>query len=69
MDKLSRNDIMLMTTYIPLMLDDLKGCRDYTKLKEKWNLLLQNGGKGHELVNLYMKIKQKLPSDKVTKYP
>lgn len=68
-DKLSKDDVLQMGTYVPLMLEDLKGTKHLNRFQVKWDLLLKKGGMGHEIVDLYMKILQVLPEDKQKKYP
>lgn len=70
-EKLSKEDVLVMGRYIPLMLEDLLEAKSerYTQLKVKWDMFNKKGAMGHEIVNLYMLCREQLPEDKVVKYP
>lgn len=70
-DKLSKEDVLVMGRYIPLMLEDLRELHHshYTRFKVKWDKFNKKGAMGYEIVKLYMQIREQLPEDRVIKYP
>ena len=69
--KLSKDDVLAMGRYIPLMLEDLREeeSERYTQLQVKWDLYNKNGGMGYDITNLYLLCKEQLSDAKKVKYP
>lgn len=69
--KLSKDDVLAMGRYIPLMLEDLREEKSerYTQLQVKWDLYNKNGCMGYDITNLYLLCKEQLSEDKKVKYP
>lgn len=70
-NKLSKDDVLAMGRYIPLMLEDLREEKSerYTQLQVKWDLYNKNGCMGYDITNLYLLCKEQLSEDKKVKYP
>lgn len=69
--KLSKDDVLAMGRYIPLMLEDLREEKSerYTQLQVKWDLYNKNGCMGYDITNLYLLCKEQLSDAKKVKYP
>lgn len=69
--KLSKDDVMVMGRYIPLMLEDLREEKSerYTQLQVKWDWYNKHGCMGYDITNLYLLCKEQLSEDKKVKYP
>ena len=69
--KLSKDDVLAMGRYIPLMLEDLREeeSERYTQLQVKWDLYNKNGCIGYDITNLYLLCKEQLSDAKKVKYP
>lgn len=69
--KLSKDDVLAMGRYIPLMLEDLREekSESYTQLQVKWDLYNKNGCMGYDITNLYLLCKEQLSDAKKVKYP
>ena len=69
--KLSKDDVLAMGRYIPLMLEDLREEKSerYTQLQVKWDMYNKNGCMGYDITNLYLLCKEQLNEDKKVKYP
>ena len=69
--KLSKDDVLAMGRYIPLMLEDLREeeSERYTQLQVKWDLYNKNGCMGYDITNLYLLCKEQLSDAKKVKYP
>lgn len=69
--KLSKDDVLAMSRYIPLMLEDLREEKSerYTQLQVKWDLYNKNGCMGYDITNLYLLCKEQLSDAKKVKYP
>lgn len=69
--KLSKDDVLAMGRYIPLMLEDLREEKSerYTQLQVKWDMYNKNGCMGYDITNLYLLCKEQLSDDKKVKYP
>lgn len=70
-NKLSKDDVLAMGRYIPLMLEDLREEKSerYTQLQVKWDLYNKNGCMGYDITNLYLLCKEQLSDAKKVKYP
>ena len=70
-NKLSKDDVLAMGRYIPLMLEDLREEKSerYTQLQVKWDLYNKNGCMGYDITNLYLLCKEQLSEAKKVKYP
>lgn len=70
-NKLSKDDVLAMGRYIPLMLEDLREEKSerYTQLQVKWDLYNKNGCMGYDITNLYLLCKEQLSEGKKVKYP
>lgn len=70
-NKLSKDDVLVMGRYIPLMLEDLREEKSerYTQLQVKWDMYNKNGCMGYDITNLYLLCKEQLSGDKKVKYP
>lgn len=69
--KLSKDDVLAMGRYIPLMLEDLREEKSerYTQLQVKWDLYNKNGCMGYDITNLYLLCKEQLSDANKVKYP
>ena len=69
--KLSKDDVLAMGRYIPLMLEDLREEKSerYIQLQVKWDLYNKNGCMGYDITNLYLLCKEQLSDAKKVKYP
>ena len=69
--KLSKDDVLAMGRYIPLMLEDLREEKSerYTQLQVKWDMYNKNGCMGYDITNLYLLCKEQLSDAKKVKYP
>lgn len=69
--KLSKDDVMVMGRYIPLMLEDLREEKSerYTQLQVKWDWYNKHGCMGYDITNLYLLCKEQLSDAKKVKYP
>lgn len=69
--KLSKDDVLAMGRYIPLMLEDLREEKSerYMQLQVKWDLYNKNGCMGYDITNLYLLCKEQLSDAKKVKYP
>lgn len=69
--KLSKDDVLAMGRYIPLMLEDLREeeSERYTQLQVKWDMYNKNGCMGYDITNLYLLCKEQLSDAKKVKYP
>ena len=69
--KLSKDDVLAMGRYIPLMLEDLREEKSdrYMQLQVKWDLYNKNGCMGYDITNLYLLCKEQLSDVKKVKYP
>lgn len=69
--KLSKDDVLAMGRYIPLMLEDLieEKSERYMQLQFKWDLYNKNGCMGYDITNLYLLCKEQLSDAKKVKYP
>lgn len=69
--KLSKDDVLAMGRYIPLMLKDLREEKSerYTQLQVKWDMYNKNGCMGYDITNLYLLCKEQLSDAKKVKYP
>ena len=69
--KLSKEDVLAMGRYIPLMLEDLREEKSerYTQLQVKWDMYNKNGCMGYDITNLYLLCKEQLSDAKKVKYP
>ena len=69
--KLSKDDVLAMGRYIPLMLEDLREEKSerYTQLQVKWDWYNKNGCMGYDITNLYLLCKEQLSDAKKVKYP
>lgn len=69
--KLSKDDVLAMGRYIPLMLEDLREDKSerYMQLQVKWDLYNKNGCMGYDITNLYLLCKEQLSDAKKVKYP
>ena len=69
--KLSKDDVLAMGRYIPLMLEDLREeeSESYTQLQVKWDMYNKNGCMGYDITNLYLLCKEQLSDAKKFKYP
>lgn len=69
--KLSKDDVLVMGRYIPLMLEDLREEKSerYTQLQVKWDMYNKNGCMGYDITNLYLLCKEQLSDAKKVKYP
>lgn len=69
--KLSKDDVLAMGRYIPLMLEDLREEKSerYTQLQVMWDLYNKNGCMGYDITNLYLLCKEQLSDAKKVKYP
>lgn len=70
-NKLSKDDVLAMGRYIPLMLEDLREEKSerYIQLQVKWDLYNKNGCMGYDITNLYLLCKEQLSDAKKVKYP
>ena len=70
-NKLSKDDVLAMGRYIPLMLEDLREEKSerYMQLQVKWDLYNKNGCMGYDITNLYLLCKEQLSDAKKVKYP
>lgn len=70
-NKLSKDDVLAMGRYIPLMLEDLREEKSerYMQLQVKWDLYNKNGCMGYDITNLYLLCKEQLSEAKKVKYP
>ena len=70
-NKLSKDDVLAMGRYIPLMLEDLREEKSerYTQLQVKWDMYNKNGCMGYDITNLYLLCKEQLSDAKKVKYP
>lgn len=70
-EKLSKDDVLAMGRYIPLMLEDLREEKSerYMQLQVKWDLYNKNGCMGYDITNLYLLCKEQLSDAKKVKYP
>ena len=61
-NKLSKDDVLAMGRYIPLMLEDLREEKSerYMQLQVKWDLYNKNGCMGYDITNLYLLCKDSL---------
>lgn len=69
--KLSKDDVLAMGRYIPLMLEDLREEKSerYMQLQVKWDMYNKNGCMGYDITNLYLLCKEQLSDAKKVKYP
>ena len=69
--KLSKDDVLAMGRYIPLMLEDLREEKSerYIQLQVKWDMYNKNGCMGYDITNLYLLCKEQLSDAKKVKYP
>lgn len=69
--KLSKDDVLAMGRYIPLMLEDLREEKSerYMQLQVKWDLYNKNGCMGYDITNLYLLCKEQLSDANKVKYP
>lgn len=69
--KLSKDDVLAMGRYIPLMLEDLREEKSerYMQLQVKWDMYNKNGCMGYDITNLYLLCKEQLSDAKKIKYP
>lgn len=69
--KLSKDDVLAMGRYIPLMLEDLREEKSerYTQLQVKWDMYNKHGCMGYDITNLYLLCKEQLSDAKKVKYP
>ena len=69
--KLSKDDVLAMCRYIPLMLEDLREEKSerYIQLQVKWDMYNKNGCMGYDITNLYLLCKEQLSDAKKVKYP
>lgn len=69
--KLSKDDVLAMGRYIPLMLEDLREEKSerYMQLQVKWDMYNKNGCMGYDITNLYLLCKEQLSDVKKVKYP
>ena len=69
--KLSKDDVLAMGRYIPLMLEDLREEKSerYMQLQVKWDLYNKNGCMGYDITNLYLLCKEHLSDANKVKYP
>lgn len=69
--KLSKDDVLAIGRYIPLMLEDLREEKSerYTQLQVKWDMYNKNGCMGYDITNLYLLCKEQLSDAKKVKYP
>ncbi len=69
--KLSKDDVLAMGRYIPLMLEDLRKEKSerYTQLQVKWDMYNKNGCMGYDITNLYLLCKEQLSDAKKVNYP
>lgn len=70
-NKLSKDDVLAMGRYIPLMLEDLREEKSerYMQLQFKWDMYNKNGCMGYDITNLYLLCKEQLSDAKKVKYP
>lgn len=70
-EKLSKDDVLAMGRYIPLMLEDLREEKSerYIQLQVKWDMYNKNGCMGYDITNLYLLCKEQLSDAKKVKYP
>lgn len=70
-NKLSKDDVLAMGRYIPLMLEDLREEKSerYTQLQVKWDWYNKNGCMGYDITNLYLLCKEQLSEATKVKYP
>lgn len=70
-EKLSKDDVLAMGRYIPLMLEDLREEKSerYMQLQVKWDMYNKNGCMGYDITNLYLLCKEQLSDAKKVKYP
>lgn len=70
-NKLSKDDVLAMGRYIPLMLEDLREEKSerYTQLQVKWDMYNKNGCMGYDITNLYLLCKEQLSDANKVKYP
>ena len=70
-EKLSKDDVLAMGRYIPLMLEDLREEKSerYMQLQVKWDMYNKNGCMGYDITNLYLLCKEQLSDAKKAKYP
>lgn len=70
-NKLSKDDVLVMGRYIPLMLEDLREEKSerYTQLQVKWDWYNKHGCMGYDITNLYLLCKEQLSDVKKVKYP
>lgn len=70
-NKLSKDDVLAMGRYIPLMLEDLREEKSerYTQLQVKWDMYNKDGCMGYDITNLYLLCKEQLSDAKKVKYP
>lgn len=70
-NKLSKDDVLAMGRYIPLMLEDLReeNSERYMQLQVKWDWYNKHGCMGYDITNLYLLCKEQLSDAKKVKYP